>query len=94
MGGIAGPFGMVGRSNVVPFPRTRHVGFVAKHAANIAGMPADRGDKYLAHQLNRQRETMARRGIPPETIQAEIRSLELAIRAKLWAIVLTPGGAA
>ncbi len=79
---------------VVPFPRVRDRRFVARHAARIAASKPETGEKLLAHCLAVQAETMGRRGIPPDVIAREVRSLENAIRAELWNVVLTPGGAA
>lgn len=79
---------------IVPYPRTRHRPFVLKHARNVAGKRADVGERYLADQLQIQRETMLKRGIAPEIVEQEVKSLELAIRAAIWRCVLTPGGAA
>lgn len=79
---------------IQPFPRARHRPFVLKHAGNVSCMGQAAGDRYLAQQLDVQRKTMAKRGVEPDLIEAEIRALECAIRAELWRLILTPGGAA
>lgn len=68
---------------VIPFPRNWNRLFVQKHAAHIARLPEKTAEKLLAHQLQVQAQTMARRGIAPETIENEIRALESDIRAAL-----------
>jgi hypothetical protein len=60
----------------------------------MAKLPQKTAEKHLAHQLQIQAETMARRGIDPEAIENEIRALECAIRAELWHVVMSGGGAA
>ena len=79
---------------IVPFPRSRHRSFVQKHAANIARMGSAAGERYLAQQLEFQREVMRKRGIEPKLAEPQLKALEAAIRAALWRVVLTPGGAA
>ena len=81
-------------SRVLPFPRVRHRPFVAKHASNVAAMGETAGERYLGQQLQVQRQTMLKRGIAPDVVDKEVKALELGIRAALWRIVLTPGGAA
>lgn len=66
---------------------------MAKHAANMAEMPAAAAERYLTQQIRVQRETMERRGISGERIRQEMRALELAIRATLWRIVMVGGRA-
>jgi hypothetical protein len=54
----------------------------------------DRGERTLELALHRQAAALGRRGMDPETIQAELRSLELAVRAELRQVVMRNGGAA
>jgi hypothetical protein len=60
----------------------------------MAKLPQKTVEKHLAHQLQIQAETMARRGIAAEIINRELRGLESAIRAELWHVVMSGGGAA
>jgi len=60
----------------------------------MAKLPAMTAEKHLAHQLRILAETMARREIAPEVIQDEIRTLENAIRAELWCVLMSSGDAA
>jgi hypothetical protein len=46
------------------------------------------------HRLNEARDAMLRRGLTPEVVAREVRSLELAIRAEPWTIVMQGGDAA
>jgi Family of unknown function (DUF6074) len=80
---------------VVPFPRTRNRAFVRKHAWNAATMTPDGAENYLRRQLSTQRETMQRRGIDADIIDAEMAALERAIRTELAGFApCRPGGAA
>jgi hypothetical protein len=45
-------------------------------------------------RLGTQRDAMLRRGVAPDVAAREVRSLGLAIRARLWAIVMLGGDAA
>ena len=75
---------------VVPFPIVRRRSFVRKHAARMASLPETTGEKHLAYQLRLQTETMLKRGIAPDIVEQEVRSLETAIRCELGRLVLTP----
>ena len=80
---------------VLPFPRVRHRGFIAKHAGRMVGLPSTTAEKYLARQLAVQRETMVRRGIAIASIDQELSALEGAIRAAMWRLGRSiPDGAA
>lgn len=52
-----------------------------KHAGRMAKVPAETAEKPLAHQLQVHAETMIWRGIAPEVVEREVRTLESAIRA-------------
>jgi hypothetical protein len=76
---------------VIPFPLTRRRGFARKHAGIMAGYSQVGAERYLQAQLQRQRQTMQRRGIKPERIEAELRALECALRVELRALGLCGG---
>jgi hypothetical protein len=44
------------QASVIPFPLSRRVAFVERHADIIAGMKPDSAERHLAHQLKIQRE--------------------------------------
>jgi Family of unknown function (DUF6074) len=82
-------------SKIVPFPAVRRRRFVTRNAIRLAGLPHKTAEKLLAATLRQQAEVMARRGIAAAVIDAEIRSLENAIRAELWRqVLLRPGDGA
>jgi hypothetical protein len=81
-------------AEILPFPSSRRRTFVARHAAHIALLAPEAGERYLTRQMQIQAETMSRRGIAAERITAEISALKASIRAKLVHLLLAPGGAA
>jgi Family of unknown function (DUF6074) len=78
---------------IVPFPPARRVGFVSRQATRIAELNENAGERHLQQTLLVQRQAMERRGIDAALIQREMKCLEAAIRASLWRVILTPGGA-
>jgi len=66
---------------VIPFPLSRRIAFVERHADIISGLPPKRAERHLAHQLKIQHEALERRGVDPERINRELTSLERAILA-------------
>jgi hypothetical protein len=67
---------------------------VRRNAKRFAEAPPATAEKLLAHALHVQADTMRRRGIDPDRITAEIRSLEVAIRCELSRLMVVEGGAA
>jgi hypothetical protein len=79
---------------VIPFPRVRNRRFVLKHAARLSYLPHVTAEKHLAQQLLVQVDTMRRRGISADLIEAERQALESAIRTELRRLAPSHGGAA
>jgi hypothetical protein len=80
---------------VVPFPFARRVAYIERHASYAASMRAEAGERYLQRQYDYQALAMSKRGIGAEVINREIRKLDNAIRAAMWAVIFSaPGGAA
>jgi Family of unknown function (DUF6074) len=67
--------------NIVPFPLSRRIAFVERHADIISSLPAEGAERHLAYQLKVQHDVLKRRGVDPECIKREIASLERAILA-------------
>jgi Family of unknown function (DUF6074) len=67
-------------AEIIPYPSTRRWPFILKQAANAAGMQPEAADRYIAHQIQIQRDTMQRKGICGRLIDRELRQLEAAIR--------------
>jgi Family of unknown function (DUF6074) len=85
---------MMATAEIVPFPAARRIGFVRKMAELMASYRPDAAERTLRARLDATKDALLRRGISPEVAAHEVRSLELAIRAKLWSIVLRGGDAA
>ena len=81
-------------ATVIPFPLARRRAFVSRTAWRVANAVPRTGAKLLAHALQQQADTMARRGIAPELIEIEVASLEAAVRAECWRVLHMTGGAA
>jgi hypothetical protein len=80
---------------ILPFPRSRDGGFIHRHASLMVGAPtAAKAEAHLQRQLRIQRETLVRRGVDPERIEAELTAIAGNIRAVAWGLMLAPGGAA
>jgi hypothetical protein len=79
---------------LIPFPAVRRVGLIRKLARLMASCSPEGGERTLYARLNVQYNAMVSRGLPPEAIECELRSLELAVRARLWSIVMQGGDAA
>jgi hypothetical protein len=62
----------------------RRRSFIQKQASYIGPAAPKTAERLLAHTLQLQADVMTKRGIPPETIAAEIKSLEVALRLALW----------
>jgi Family of unknown function (DUF6074) len=81
-------------AEIVPFPAARRVGLIRKMARLLATYRPAAAERTLRARLDATEDAMLRRGISPEIATCEVQSLELAIRAKLWSIVLRGGDAA
>jgi len=81
-------------SEIVPFPAVRRVGFIRNMAQVLATYSADGAERTLQARLYATRAAMLRKGIRPDVAGREVRSLELAIRTKLWTIVMQGDGVA
>jgi len=77
---------------IVPFPQVRRRRFVRRHAIRLAGLPHKTAEKLLAATLKQQAAVMARKGIPAAMVARENRSLENAIRAELFRLILLRPG--
>ena len=78
-------------AEMIPFPLGRRRDFVARLAAQVAARSADAGELHLLQQLDRQRDVLARKGVPKKAIEQELRSLSAAVRAELWRLLIGSG---
>lgn len=79
-------------ARVLPFPLGRRLSFIERQAEIAAAMRPDAAERYLRRQLQTQSETMHRKGISEVLIQAELVSMERAVRAALTASREQSGG--
>ena len=80
---------------LLAFPRCRDVAFVRRHAEHLrAFRSTGSAERYLQQQLRIQAQTMARKGLPPATVEQEVAALEHAIRTEAYRPRMQPGGAA
>jgi hypothetical protein len=70
-------------SCVIPYPLVRPRTFIKKQANYIANAAPRTMERLLAHTLQVQADTMAKRGIAPDLIAAEIKALEVILRIEL-----------
>jgi|HubBroStandDraft_4_1064222.scaffolds.fasta_scaffold256822_2 hypothetical protein len=81
-------------AEIIPFPAVRRVGLIRNMARLLATYSADAAERTLHARLNATRDAMLRRGLAPEVVAREVRSLELAIRTKVWVLVMQGGDVA
>jgi hypothetical protein len=77
---------------LIPFPQIKRRRFIMKTVARLVSVPAKTAEKLLAAALKQQAAVMARKGIPAAMVERESRSLENAIRAELWRLILLRPG--
>ena len=81
-------------AEIIPYPIVRRTAFIRRHAARMADLRESTAEKHLRTQLDLQRKTMLKRGIPAPEIDRQIQSAEAAIRAELWRLVIVGDGGA
>lgn len=81
-------------ARVLPFPLSRRRDLIRRQAQWFSAQPARAAERNLQHQLGVQLEALRRKGVDDETANAEVVALEGAIRAEVWWVILSGGGAA
>jgi hypothetical protein len=79
-------------AEIIPFPATRRVGFIERLAWQMAEYRPDAAERTLHIRLDATYQAMLRRQIPADVALREVRSLEHAVRAELWGIVMLGDG--
>jgi hypothetical protein len=77
-------------ASVVPFPAARRTDLVQRMALRMAKLPLKSAEAHLQRQLEIQADTMRRRGIAERAIAREMRTLQTAVRVRLWNCILLP----
>ena len=73
-------------ASVLPYPIVNRRAYISRQAEQMACMNERAAARYLAHQIQVQRDAMSRRGVPEPLIEREIRSMEAAIRRQFEAL--------
>jgi hypothetical protein len=81
-------------AEILAFPLARRRALIRKQAAWFGEQTARGAERNLGRQLEVQADALLRKGVDPDQVAREIAALEGAIRAEVWRLVLTPGGAA
>jgi hypothetical protein len=71
-------------AEVIAFPLVRRRDLIMRQAQWFAEQSRSAAEKNLRRQVHVQRETLLRRGIPPETVEQQCAEMEAAIRAAAW----------
>ncbi|CAO4147823.1 hypothetical protein PKCBPO_02515 [Methylorubrum thiocyanatum] len=79
---------------IVPFRFCRRVPQIRKTAAFMAAVPHNHAEGHLRQQLRRLSEGLRAKGVADDLIRSEVSAYEGAIRAHLWRLLLSEGGAA
>jgi hypothetical protein len=73
-------------ATVLPYPIVNRRTYISRQAEQMACMNERAAARYLAHQLQVQRDAMCRRGVPEPLIEREIRNMDAAIRRQFESI--------
>jgi Family of unknown function (DUF6074) len=72
--------------------RFRGTGHVKRHVEFVLTRSAEQGEQHVQRNLRAIRRTLEEMGVDQEAIDAELRTIEAAVRAELWQQVLLPDG--
>src|SRR4051794_40419146 len=72
------------------FPFARRRALISRLANGMASRPMAAAEKYFQQELRRQIRVLHRKHYSDDVVELEVRSLESAVRAELWRLVLTP----
>jgi len=81
-------------AEVIPFPLARRVDFVWRQADYALSLKPAKGEAHIERELEKQRQSLLRKGAHPKAVDRECRSAEAAIRAAMWNMTFSRGGAA
>ncbi|MCJ2042993.1 DUF6074 family protein [Methylobacterium sp. J-078] len=79
---------------VVPFRFARRLPQIRKTAGYMLTVPHNHAEGHLREQLRRLEDGLRKKGVAEDLIRSEVASYEGAIRAHLWRLLLSHGGAA
>jgi hypothetical protein len=81
-------------ATILPFRFARRLPQIRKTAAFMASVPGNHAEGHLREQLRRLEGGLRKKGVAEALIRSEAASYEGAIRAHLWRLLLSHGGAA
>ncbi|WP_029084333.1 DUF6074 family protein [Bradyrhizobium sp. th.b2] len=70
----------------------RDAAYVRRHVEFVLTRSAEQGEQHVRRNLGAIRMTLEEMGIDDGAIQAELRTIEAAVRAEIWKQVLLPDG--
>ncbi|CAM2762368.1 hypothetical protein JHFBIEKO_3551 [Methylobacterium mesophilicum] len=79
---------------VLPFRFARRLPQVRKTAAYMATVSGNYAEGHLREQLRRLEDGLRKKNVSEPLIRSEVGSYEGAIRAHLWRLLVSQGGAA
>jgi len=75
-------------ARLIVFPLNKRRRFIARQAELAAAMSASACERHILRTCQVQADYLRRKGVDDREIAAEIRSLNAALRAAIWEIVL------
>jgi hypothetical protein len=81
-------------ATVLPFQFARRLPQIRKTAAFMTTVPGNHAEGHLREQLRRLEDGLRKKGVSEPLIRSEVGSYESAIRAHLWRLLVSQGGAA
>ena len=81
-------------ATIIPFRFARCLPQIRKTAGYMLTLPHNHAEGHLREQLRRLEEGLRKKGVAEDLIRSEVASYEGAIRAHLWRLILSHGGAA
>jgi hypothetical protein len=72
VGGGGGPTVRVGPGTIIPFPMAARIRFLERMAVSIAMARPSKRQAYREHHEKHQYESLRKRGLPADVIQAEM----------------------
>ncbi|WP_336490872.1 DUF6074 family protein [Methylobacterium nigriterrae] len=79
---------------VLPFRFARRFPQIQRTAGYMTTVPANHAEGHLREQLRRLEDSLRKKGVAEPLIRSEVASYEGAIRAHLWRLLISHGGAA
>lgn len=79
---------------IIPFPLSRRCDLVCRQADWFLAQPHQAAERNLLRQLRVQRDALVRRGVSPSRADAEVASLDAAIRDRVRGFLMLPEASA